>query len=55
MNKNKGCNQLFLRENSNLLSNHYIGSVALLSRNAKRNVNPGLGYFERCLLACEHL
>ena len=30
----------------------YYGSVALLWRNAKRNVNPGLSYFERCSLAC---
>ena len=28
------------------------GSVALLWRNAKRNVNPGLSYFEQCSLAC---
>ena len=35
-----------------------IGSLlfgALLLRNAKRNVNPGLSYFEWCLLACAHL
>ena len=31
------------------------GSVALLWRNAKRNVNPGLRYFEQCLLACARL
>ena len=31
------------------------GSVALLWRNAKRNVNPGLSYFERCSLACLHI
>ena len=29
-----------------------IGSVALLRRNAKRNVNCGLSYFEWCSLAC---
>ena len=27
------------------------GSVALLLRNAKCNVNPGLSHFERCALA----
>ena len=32
-----------------------IGSVALLRRNAKRNVNSGLSYFERCSLACVRL
>ena len=31
------------------------GSVALLWRNSKYNVNPGLSYFERCLLACARL
>ena len=31
------------------------GSVALLLRNAKCNVNPGLSHFERCVLACTGL
>ena len=31
------------------------GSVALLLRNAKCNVNPGLSYFEWCALACARL
>ena len=33
----------------------YIESIALLWRNAKHNVNPGLSYFERCSLACVRL
>ena len=32
-----------------------IGSVALLWRNAKHNVNPGLNSFEQRSLACAHL
>ena len=31
------------------------GSVALLLRNTKCNVNPGLSYFEHCALASAHL
>ena len=38
-----------------LIVQRYYGSVALLWRNAKRNVNPGLSYFERCSLACLHI
>ena len=30
----------------------YMGSVALLWRNIKCNVNPGLSYFERYMVAC---
>ena len=33
----------------------FIGSVALLWRNAKCDINPGLSYFKRCSLACTHL
>ena len=32
-----------------------IGSVALLWRNAKCNINPGLSHFDQCALACAHL
>ena len=33
----------------------FMGSVALLWRNTKRNVNPRLSYFELCLSACVRL
>ena len=41
---------IYLNDNT-----YQIGSVALLWRNTKCNVNPGLSHFERCTLACARL